>query len=143
MGMSNSAALDMMGKPYDKNGQGPNSFNCWGAVRFYFEHALDIEMPMVAVGKEHDGSTENVGAIKRAAAVSGWRPCGDKAPKEHDIVLMDGPEGRHVGVMVRVNASTLMLLHSVEPIGVTLQSLGDLPRFGFTNFEFWRLHRDG
>lgn len=130
-------AADLIGKPYRKAACGPDAFDCWGLVRYVFEHVHGIAMPHISVGQIDDGSADNVAAIKQAAAVSGWRPSDDGWPAEHDIVLMSGIDGRHVGVMVRDNGP-LMLLHSIEPMGVCVQPLGDLPRAGFTGFVFWR-----
>lgn len=129
-------ASQMIGRPYERGASGPDSFDCWGAVRFYFKGALGIEMPAIEVGPDSD-SIDNVLAIKRAASVSGWKPSGDRLPAEHDIVLMDGLEGRHVGVMVRANG-TLLLLHSLERVGVCVQPLSELQRNFFHGFVFWR-----
>ena len=87
--------------------------------------------------KRNDGSVENVAAIKQVAIVSGWRPCADPMPCEHDIILMDGVDGRHVGVMVAANGA-LLVLHCLDRVGVCVQPLSDLSRMGFHGFEFWR-----
>lgn len=130
-------AADLIGKPYSKTPAAPASFSCWTMVRYVFEHVHHISMPHVNVGQVEDGSADNVAAIKRAAAVSGWRPVVDAQPAEHDIVLMDGIEGRHVGVMVMADGH-LRLLHCIDPQGVCVQTLDDLRRVGFANIVFWR-----
>lgn len=127
-------ATGLIGKPYSRDPSPPDSFNCWALVRHAFEHAHGITMPEIAVG--HAG--QNAGAIREAAAVSGWRPLAAGAqPAEHDVVLMAGLEGPHVGVMVRANG-TLLLLHCMEGVGVCAQPLAELPRMGFHGFVFWR-----
>lgn len=127
-------AAPLIGRPYQADANGPDAFNCWGLVRWVFEHVHGIEMPLIAVD---DSQANNVAAIKRAATVSGWRPTDATTPAENDIVLMTGLEGRHVGVIVKANGS-LFLLHSLERVGVCLQPLHELGRAGFRSFEFWR-----
>ncbi len=127
-------ATNLIGKPYRRGAHGPDEFDCWNLVRWVFKHQHGIDMPVIAVD---DNSADNVAAIKRAAAVSGWQPSGDTEPAEDDIVLMSNVHGRHVGVMVQANGA-MLLLHCIERIGVCAQPLADLQRTGFHGFTFWR-----
>lgn len=122
-------ACDLIGHPHTAQE------NCWWLVRKVFREQLGIEMPHIDVDLRD--SPENVGAIKRAAEMSGWKPSQDPLPRPWDIVLMTGPTGRHVGVMLEVNGG-LHVLHSVSGAGVCLQRLADLRLAGFRDFEFWR-----
>ena len=36
---------DLLGKRWEANAQGPNSFDCWGLVRHWYRTRLDIELP--------------------------------------------------------------------------------------------------
>lgn len=110
--------------------------NCWWLVRHVFREQLGIDLPIVDV--EQSDAPENVGAIKRASAASGWRPAGGD-PQEWDVLLMRGPLGRHVGVLVNANGR-LGLLHNTEDAGVCWQPLDDVQRLGFTQMELWRRH---
>lgn len=127
-------AAPLIGRPYRRGAGGPDAFDCWGLVRWVFAQVHGISMPLVAVDDE---GVDNVAAIKRAAAVSGWRPSGARSPAADDIVLMHGPAGRHVGVIVDANGG-LFLLHALERVGVCLQPLTDLSRLGFSGFTYWR-----
>ena len=127
-------AADLIGLPWEVGAQGPDAYNCFGLVREAVRRALGVEMPLVDV---EDGSADNVQAIKRAADAGGWRLVGGLAPAEHDIVLMHGPDGRHVGFMVRADGR-LLLLHSMEGAGVVAQPLHDVAAAGFQGFEVWR-----
>jgi hypothetical protein len=130
-------AAEHIGKPYRKGGEGPDSFDCWGFVRFVFRTQYGIEMPPVQVGRAGDEAETNVAAIKRAAQVSGWRPSEDSPPQDRDIALMDSAEGRHVGVMTLVDGS-VRLLHCMDPVGVCCQSHHEAHIAGFWGFEYWR-----
>jgi len=127
-------AADLIGRPYSKGGE-PGAYNCWSLVRHVFETRHGITMPIVAVA---DALADNVAAIKRAAAVSGWRPA-DPPARDGDIVLMLNLLGeRHVGVMAAANGG-LGLLHAVQGAGVCWQTLEEVARHGFREFAFWRL----
>lgn len=67
--MSEHWAFDLIGRPYDLGAGGPDSFDCWGLVRWVFKNVHGIELPMVAVGE-----SGNERAIRSAIDVSGWSP---------------------------------------------------------------------
>lgn len=138
-------ATSLMGKPWRPGATGPDAFDCWGLVRWVFEHRHCVLMPDVGMGLAH-GHAANVAAIKRAAQASGWRRC-DGQPLADDIVLMrssiDGR--RHVGLMVGANMR-LGVLHANGymrdgvPFGeVVFQPLREVTADGYGEHEFWRL----
>lgn len=146
-------AKDLIGRPWAPDGEGPASFSCWGLVRWVFRERYDIDMPPIKVGDFSEG--ENVTAIKRAVTASGWKPH-EGEPQDGDIVLMHGPKGRHVGVMVRMSRG-LVLLHSSGCMTVKPRTLGGDSRLpvpvgsvvaeplahalasGYSDVELWRL----
>ncbi len=132
--MSAHWAIGLIGLPYARGEAGPLAFDCWGLVRWVFEHVHGVPLPVIAVD---DDSANNAAAIRQAAEVSGWRPSDACQPAENDIVLMSGPDGRHIGVIVRANGG-LFLLHCLEGPGVCLQPVPDLARSGFRDFTYWR-----
>lgn len=128
-------AAPLIGKPHSDGGQGPDSFSCWGLVRWSFRVRHGIELPAIAVGED-----ENAVAIKRSASASGWRPAAFPA-LEDDVVMMRGTAGRHVGMMVRANGR-LGLLHSQHGLGVAFQPLDDVLADGYGDHELWRFAGD-
>ena len=44
---------ELIGKPYKNNGRGPNSFDCYGLIKFIYKKFLSIELP------EYNGYEEN------------------------------------------------------------------------------------
>lgn len=134
-------AADLIGRPWAPGAQGPGAFDCWGLVRHVFLVRYGVEMPLVQVGDFTEGG--NVAALKKAAEVSGWRPV-EGAPEDGDIVLLQGPKGRHVGVMV-ATARGLRLLHAdgcmtdYGPVGsVVAVPLDDARQGGYGRIELWR-----
>lgn len=114
-------------------------FRCWDLVREVFVIRYGVRMPIVAIGEEG-----NAAVIREASAVSGWVRA-NAPPIDGDIVLMQGPVGRHVGVMIAVGPR-LLLLHNAGNMGadgvprgaVIAQTLRDASAFGYHSFEFWR-----
>lgn len=136
-------AAPLIGLPWEPGAQGPNAFDCWGLVRHVFRIRYGIDMPQVQVGDFAEG--DNVAALKRAAAVSGWKRIEAGAPQDGDVVLMQGPVGRHVGVMI-ASIRGLRLLHADGhmtargPVGsVVAVPLDDAKAGGYGQVEIWRL----
>lgn len=125
-------AIDLIGLPYKSGAQGPDAFDCWGFVRWVFKTQDGIEMPIINVG-----DTGNLPAIRAAAEAGGWHPVGEVPAADRDIALMDGPLGKHVGMVTRANGG-LKLLHCVEFAGVALHTFPEAATLGFRNMNFWR-----
>lgn len=125
-------AAALIGLPYVRGGEGPETFDCWGLVRFWFREYLGAALPPIAIGSNVDQATSI-----RQVDEAGWRPVNDRGGKENDIVLMEGSGGLHVGAMIEADGR-LLLLHAVEGVGVCAQPLADAERAGFHSTTFWR-----
>jgi hypothetical protein len=83
--------------------------NCWWLVREFFRLRCGVAVPQLLVG---DADHNNVAAIKRAAAASGWRRVDGGTPQVDDVLVMRSPFHRsHVGVVVFADGR-LRLLHN-------------------------------
>lgn len=136
-------AADLIGRPYARGAGGPEAFDCWGLVRFYFRAFRGIEFPEIFV-RQAEQRLANQQAIGEIAREVGWRPVdGSPRPRADDIVVLRSNVGRHVGVMVR-DGSRVHLLHcegtAENPLpGVLFEPLEQvLSRY--TQPETWR-HR--
>lgn len=123
-------AAHLIGRPWTRN------FNCWALVIEVFRLRWGIAMPDVL-------ADDQGGAIAAAAEVSGWRPAAGPG-QDGDIVVMRGPSGRHVGVLIDT-ARGLRLLHcagGMTPRGptgcVVAQTLAEATREGYHDLSFWR-----
>lgn len=134
-------AFRLIGLPWSPGGEGPDDFYCWGLVQHVFRERHNVEMPPMRFGEDKE---TNVGAIKHASQVSGWRLV-DGSLEEDDIVLMRGITGRHVGIAIKANRH-VGVLHANggynlegQPYGaVAFQTLDELTLDGFFDFEYWR-----
>lgn len=102
----NPAAL--IGKPWKPRAAGPDGFDCWGLVRYVFANRYALRMPEVDVYAPGDDQARHIAEVYKA---SGWRPIGQAAPIDGDIVLLWSLAGlRHVGTMLHADRE-LGLLH--------------------------------
>lgn len=124
--MSTHWAFELIGKPWEPSAQGPRAFDCQGLAdcccRMRFGEALP--------------TLESVHA-------SAWHRV-EGPPQADDVVLMQGPEGRHIGWMVEADGH-LGVLHADGhmtargPVGcVCFHSLADATAGGYHHHEFWR-----
>jgi hypothetical protein len=125
--MSTHWALKYIGLSYREVGM------CWGLVQRVCLERHGIEMPAVVIGS----TASQVGAIKKASRVSGWRRRRlEFEGRDGDIVVMTGPDGPHVGFAVHVDGE-LGLLHARYK-GVCFDPWPELRLMGLHTFEFWR-----
>lgn len=120
-------AFDLIGQSHASVGR------CWGLIAIAFERVHAIVMPSIETEKVN----ENVAAIKQAARASGWAPVAGAIAEVNDVVLMEGPEGRHVGYVIEVDGRQ-RLLHATRRDGVIHQSLREVMSDGYRSFELWR-----
>lgn len=118
----------LIGKPWRAGACGPDAFDCRGLVDWCVRMRFGEELPTPET-------------VHRSA----WRLAGGP-PQADDVVLMEGPNGRHVGYMVQANGR-LGVLHAdgyesaCGPVGaVRFQTLVDSFDGGYHRHEFWR-HR--
>ena len=123
--MSTHWAAQYVGLDYETVGR------CWGLVQRVCAHRLSITMPVVAIGSREDQAA----ALRQVCFRVGWRkmPTG---PLADDIVVMNGPDGRHVGFAVEADGC-IGLLHARYK-GVCFDDWHELHELGFHDFEYWR-----
>jgi cell wall-associated NlpC family hydrolase len=132
-------ASELIGKPWQPGATGPAAFYCWGLMQFVVESRLGKKVPPISLGQ-----SENYGALLQAARTDGWRPV-DRPPQEYDVAVMEGPNGRHVGIVIRANGH-LGLLHAdgcMTPNGprgsVVFEDLKTITTGGYHHVTFWRI----
>ena len=125
MSTTNHWATKYVGRAYEEVGL------CWGFVQLVCAERMAVDMPAVAVGSREDQAA----ALRQVCFRRGWRkmPTG---PQPDDIVVMAGPDGRHVGVAVEADGS-VGLLHARYK-GVCFDDWHELAGLGFHSFEYWR-----
>jgi hypothetical protein len=121
-------AAKFIGADYESVGR------CWGLVRIICRERFGEDMPGLALGSLED----NTAAIKRAADGLGWRRVAVDIPQADDIVVMQGPDGRHVAWAVDYDG-TIGVVHACNlENGVEAHRWRELKGLAFHSFDFWR-----
>lgn len=134
-------ARALLGKPWSRDGEGPDKFSCWGLVRTVYRERYGIELP--AVGSGDLAALSASEALK--ADASGWRAVAPHEAAEGDLVMMDRLDGeRHVGVIVSSSAG-LRVLHAEGHVqrgrevgSVSVEPLAEMVARGALYVELWR-----
>lgn len=107
---------DYLGLPYEKGGDTPGGFNCWGFFRHVQRHHFQIEVPLLT---EPEKLSKLLRKVRDAAVALGWAET--KQPRSGDAVLMaHWKHPSHCGVWVDdVGAGSV--LHCVNGTGSVLQ----------------------
>lgn len=119
-------ALKYIGQSYIDVGM------CWGLVQLCCRERFGAELPPYMCD-EH--------GIRRFVTREGWRKVDGLLPREDDIVVMMGPDGRHVGFAVNDGATMQVMHANGTPLRggmVELNTLDELRAMGHAQFEFWR-----
>jgi cell wall-associated NlpC family hydrolase len=122
-------AAHLVGAPYRTGADGPEEFDCVGLVRHYFRARHGLDLPDYHL-------TDREGLLQFVRA-TGWARTRAR-PQHDDVAVMDGPTGRHTGVLVE-SSEGLGLLHAVgtdRQGQVVWQPLDSL--IGYRNIEIWR-----
>jgi cell wall-associated NlpC family hydrolase len=126
-------------------------FNCWDLVRTVQFAVFGRTLPRLPIGGEIDEQrAQDLQALLSGPgwqAVQGYPPA---AACEGDVLLMRGPDGPHVGVVVLRACHAPAVLHNVGGLlpdgprrgqrwgGVRLDAIDALGRLGYGRLKLWR-----
>jgi len=124
---------DLIGKPYAIGGRGPDSFDCWGLVRYFYFENYGISLPLYQ--NENPFDTKRVGKLMTDA-----EHCGDwnefQHPEHGDVVAMGRSKIlHHVGIWLDIDGG--MCLHALGGQSVIAQNKRRLKREGFKRISFF------
>ena len=130
-------AEDLIGRPWQAGGRGPDAFDCWGMVRFCWREHFGIEVPEIPV--DAADLRRVLDAFRDHPERRRWRLVAE--PREGDAVLMR--QSRlpvHVGLWLDVDGGGV--LHAARTIGVAFQRPGALDLQGWRIEGFYRFACD-
>lgn len=112
---------DLVGKPFEDGGRGPDAFDCWGLVRFAYHQFLDIDLVDYNISAYSSSMVDHKIRCHRKE----WQRV--EVPKPFDVVLMslDPLDGRfitHAGFCL--NACQFM--QCIEKHGVIVSRFRDI-----------------
>ena len=115
--------LHLIGRPWVANAQGPDSFDCWGLVRYWFRTQMCVELPQTPVdANDLKAVIEGLGALKSNKHIWEEVPLGQSGQ-----VIAMGKNARvsHVGVHI---GGGFVLHCSRESGTVVIQTISQLQR---------------
>jgi len=121
-------AEELIGRPWQAGGRGPDAFDCWGLVRFCWRERFGIEVPEIPV--DAADLRRVLDAFRDHPERRRWRLVAE--PREGDAVLMrQSRHPVHVGLWLDVDGGGV--LHAARGIGVAFQNTRDL------DLQGWRI----
>ena len=127
-------ASSYIGIPFDRQGEGPDSFHCWSFVRFVQKAQFNIEMAHIP---SQDAVLTSVKLFQAHPELDRWEQVSD--PVEGDCVLIGG--GRFaflIGIWCQPDGNGGGVLHCAQGSGVVFQSKTDLQTSGWHINGFYR-----
>jgi hypothetical protein len=103
--------MSYLGLPYETGGMGPESFNCWGFVRYYLQREHNISIPVIP----GDGALTVARLLQDHPEKQNWLEVA--TPENGDIVMLSyNRRPHHVGVWENG------VLHCVKGMGVVFHT---------------------
>ncbi len=123
-----------IGRPWVAGGQGPDSFDCWGFVRYVLKHEYGFDVPPVNINP--DNLRDVVRAFKEDLAFQAFHEV--SKPQDGDVVLMRQSKNPvHCGLWLAIDGGGV--LHCVRDSGVVFQDKQSLLISGLTLHSFYRI----
>lgn len=134
-------ATEYIGKPWVQGGQGPDAWDCWGLVRHVQAAQYGRDMPALQIAVAPNA--EQVEVLRRLMTASPWHRVADT--EQGDVMLMTGPLGPHVGVVILADRR-LKVLHADgyrdadggDHGAVVVTPIERLHELGYGRLQAWR-----
>lgn len=121
-----------IGLPWVNGAQGPNSFDCWGFVRYVYSQEKGVDLPVFEIDADKPLAIRH--AISDERARSRWVPVDFLSLEPFDVLLLSqANHPDHVGVW-----SGSGLLHCIREAGVVHQTRQSLYRAGWNIVSCYR-----
>lgn len=131
-------AIDLIGKPFEKGGRGPNGFDCWGLVYWRYLTHYGIKLPDYFI--EPEDHLAVCKALKEGEMTPDRAWIHIETPIDNcGVGLSHNYIFHHVGLWT--NAGGGFVLHAHPKSGVIAQSVRALKAQGWSRIEFYR-HKD-
>ncbi len=123
-----------IGLPWVAGQQGPDSFDCWGFVRYVLKEEYGYDVPCVNVNPEC--LRDVLVAFRTDLAFTAFEEV--DAPQDGDVVLMrQAKHPVHAGLWLDIDGGGV--LHSVRGNGVVFQNVISLNATGWFLDSFYRV----
>lgn len=125
---------ELIGKPYEPGGQGPQVFDCWGLVRFVYEQAFKTPLKDFSHVYARDLKACSL-EFEAGANSKEWVQLDQ--PEHGCVVAMSRSKViHHVGVWLDIDEG--LCLHALDGQSVVAQTLQRLKQERFARILFFR-----
>ena len=125
-----------IGKPWIAGKQGPDSFDCWGFVRYVLLHEYGYNVPPVNINP--DNLRDVLHAFRSDLAFQAFIEV--KEPCDGDVVLMRQAKNPvHAGLWLDIDGGGI--LHCVRGNGVVFQNISSLNMCGWFIDSYYRVKK--
>ena len=115
----------LIGKQWEAGQSGPDTFDCWGLIRYIYNESLDIQLPFVPIWDYIDKSVSQYR--------SQWVQIKHDKRSDFDlIVFYSGFRLVHVGLSYQKD-----VIHCQKGYGVSIEQIFKM-MFGYTFYETYR-----
>lgn len=129
-------ASKYIGRLWVAGAQGPDTFDCWGFVRWILEHEYGVKVPQVNVNP--DNLRDVLTAFKTDLAFQAFKETAN--PKDGDVVLLRQAKNPvHAGLWLDIDGGGV--LHCVRESGVVFQNIRSLNLAGWFLDSYYRVKR--
>jgi len=127
-------AADLVGKPWEPGASGPDSFDCWGLVRYVQKKYFDRHVPKIGFDRR-----AIIDMFSSTDILKQWTEITRKdSLVEGDCIIMSPSRNPiHVGVIIYID-NMFGVLHSIEPVGVIYVTMSDLSMSGWITQRLYR-----
>lgn len=126
--------VDLIGKPYEPGGQGPDTFDCWGLVRHVYQHLFETHLQDFSHIYARDLKACSA-QFEAAADSTNWVKL--HKPEHGCVVAMSRSKVlHHVGVWLDIDGG--LCLHALDGQAVVAQSLQRLKQERFAKILFFK-----
>lgn len=123
----------LLGRPYERGGQGPDTFDCYGLARYLQRELWGLDMPAFYMPGEA-GRFTIAGAISAHPERKNWIEVA--RPKDGDLVSMAKQNlGYHIGQYVALEGG--LIVHTLEDSGVTVDPSFNLRAMGWRRIRYF------
>ena len=123
-----------IGRPWVAGAQGPDSFDCWGFVRYVLKYEYGHDVPQVNVNAEC--LRDVLHAFRTDLAFQAFKAV--EKPQDGDVVLMRQSKNPvHAGLWLDVDGGGV--LHCVRDSGVVFQNVRSLNMCGWYLNSYYRV----
>jgi len=126
-------AFQYLGLPWVSGHEGPNSFDCWGLVRYVQKHHFNRELSSITV--DADNIRAVVKEFNNNNERNQWQLV-DQATDGDCLLLSQNKEPTHVGVWLDIDSGGL--LHAVRGSGVVFSSPANIKLMGYNILGAYR-----